>query len=272
MPSPVEVTLVETAEQALEMAEFFKTIWTDGDEVVPFDLVLAAIHVGAYAALAKNYQQVVGASFGFLGTHLTLHVLHSHVTAASQSGAGLALKKHQLQWASGKKLDAITWTFDPLVRRNCVFNFEKLGAVATEYLPNFYGTMTDSINAGDESDRLFAFFPLTQEANLFLGSNEESSAESARLNSATNFAVRNLDGRPERENYVSSKPFWVELPEDIENLRKSDLQLALLWRKTVREFLLPGLRGGGKIRLINQARTAILVEPKIEHLSMPPAF
>ena len=49
------------------------------------------------------------------------------------------------------------WTFDPLVRRNAYFNLHKLGARAVDqYLPDFYGRMTDGINAGDTtSDRLY---------------------------------------------------------------------------------------------------------------------
>ncbi len=39
-------------------------------------------------------------------------------------------------------------------RRNAYFNLTKLGAVPDEYLPNFYGPMTDGINGGDDTDRL----------------------------------------------------------------------------------------------------------------------
>ena len=46
------------------------------------------------------------------------------------------------------------WTFDPLVRRNAWFNLSVLGASVREYLPSFYGTMSDAINTGDRSDRL----------------------------------------------------------------------------------------------------------------------
>lgn len=250
MSLKLQISEVETATDATQMATFFKTIWADGEEVVPFDLVLAAVHVGGYAALARQDGKIVGASFGFLGEFAAQSVLHSHVTAASVPGVGFELKKHQFSWARELDLEGITWTFDPLVRRNCVFNFEKLSAISVEYLPNFYGTMTDSINAGDASDRLFTYWPVRDNiTNKSPNTNE--------------FALKNISGIPESQKYDRTKAFWVELPEDIEALRKTDLHLAQSWRKRVREAIKPALDDGWFISTVNHDRTAILLEPAI---------
>lgn len=250
MSASPKIIEVETAADAELMANFFKTIWTDGDEVVPFDMVLAVVHIGGYAALAKLDGQVVGASFGFLGEYESNQVLHSHVTAASLAGVGFQLKQHQFSWAQERSIGGITWTFDPLVRRNCIFNFEKLGARAVEYLPNFYGTMKDSINAGDDSDRLFTFWPVQK-------------SELREISKTDAVALRNISGVPEFESFDPARAFWIELPEDIENLRKSDIELARVWRKSVRNVLEPALDKGWHIASVNAARTAILVEPGI---------
>ena len=248
MPEKLQIIEVESSADAESMATFFKTIWADGDEVVPFDLVLAAVHVGAYAAIAKLDEKVVGASFGFLGEFAAHQVLHSHVTAASVAGVGFQLKQHQFAWAQERELGGITWTFDPLVRRNCVFNFEKLGAVAVEYLPNFYGTMTDAINAGDDSDRIMAYWPVQ----------ESMPAETVNTSA---IALKNQAGSPVPQSFDDTKAFWLELPEDIESLRKTNLELARQWRKAVREVLQPALDDGWFISSVNGDRTAILVEP-----------
>ena len=248
MTAPLQIIEVETAHDAELMARFFKSIWTDGDEVVPFDLVLAAAHVGGYAALAQQDGKLVGASFGFIGQYASHTVLHSHVTAASVSGVGFKLKQHQFAWAEERELAGITWTFDPLVRRNCTFNFKKLGAIAVEYLPNFYGTMTDSINAGDDSDRLFTYWPVQQQVAI------ESTNTNAR-------AIKNDSGSPVLQEFESSKAFWIELPDDIESMRKENLDLARQWRKQVRSVLQPALDDGWFISSMNVDRTAILVEP-----------
>lgn len=49
---------------------------------------------------------------------------------------------------------------DPLVRRNEWFNLRKLGAVGVEYLADFYGPLSDGLNAGVDSDRLFTRWSL----------------------------------------------------------------------------------------------------------------
>jgi predicted GNAT superfamily acetyltransferase len=224
-----QIQLVSTIADTESMSAFFMQVWADGPEVVPFDLALAAQHVGGYSAIAKLDGQIVGASFGFQGAHDAFpgqRILHSHVTAATVPGVGHAIKLHQRQWALENDLDAITWTFDPLVRRNAVFNFEKLGALGVEYLPNFYGTMTDAINAGDESDRLFTYWSLRDEPVS------------------------------DRANEVEA--ILVELPADIEGLRKTNLAEAREWRARVREVLEPALAEGYRVTGIFNRQSLVL--------------
>jgi predicted GNAT superfamily acetyltransferase len=237
-----QIQLVSSIADTEAMSAFFRQVWADGPEVVPFDLALAVQHVGGYSAIAKLDGKIVGASFGFQGAHESFpgqRLLHSHVTAATVPGVGFALKQHQKDWALEQGIDAITWTFDPLVRRNAVFNFEKLGAIGVEYLPNFYGTMTDAINAGDDSDRLFVYWPLN-------GDLSESSA-SAPTQGATATATS-----------TTVEAILVELPEDIETLRKTNLAEALEWRARVRDVLEPAIADGYRVTGILNRQSLVL--------------
>jgi predicted GNAT superfamily acetyltransferase len=226
MPN-LRITQVESIPEMEAVSAFFCRVWSGGPEPVPFDLGLAVLHVGAYCSAAYDGDEMVAASFGFRGIYNGENILHSHVTGSFQPGAGYALKMHQFAWAKAQELDAITWSFDPLVRRNCVFNFDKLGAVANEYLPNFYGTMTDAINVGDDSDRLFARWDLKVERKL---------------------------------GPISPKAISVEIPDDIEALRKEDLVAARKWRRQVRDQLAPRLADGWLIARMHD-RSHLLVEP-----------
>lgn len=246
---PLEIKPVENIDQMIELSDFFNFIWADGPDVVSFDLGYAIIHVGGYASLAYQDGKLVGASFGVRGVHNGEHILHSHVTATVVPGVGYELKKHQFDWAKSQGIGAITWTFDPLVRRNCVFNMAKLGATAIEFLPNFYGTMTDIINAGDESDRLFAYWPTTQ----------SSTNKSAWLDNNT--ALANHNGHPMRMDFDDSKPYAIYLPEDIENLRKSNLGLVKSWRQDVHELLAQAFEKGAVIDQMVDDRKALLITP-----------
>ena len=225
--SSLRISQVSSIEEMEAVSDFFCKVWAGGPEVVPFDLGIAVLHVGAYCSAAYDGDKMVAASFGFRGIFDGKDILHSHVTGSFLPGAGYDLKQHQFKWAKDQGLAGITWSFDPLVRRNCVFNFDKLGATAVEYLPNFYGTMTDEINAGDDSDRLFVYWDL--------GGSKSAAA-------------------------VSPNSIAVEVPEDIESLRRTNLDEAKLWRSRTRETLEPLLTQGWKIKSM-QDRTHLLVEP-----------
>jgi predicted GNAT superfamily acetyltransferase len=80
---------------------------------------------------------------------------------ARGTGIGERLKRLQrdLVLAAGVRL--MRWTFDPLVARNAHLNLVRLGARATEYVPNMYGASTGSpLHGGLDTDRLVATWDL----------------------------------------------------------------------------------------------------------------
>ena len=87
-------------------------------------------------------------------------------TEVQSRGVGYALKLHQRAWALHEDVRTITWTSDPLIRRNAWFNLNKLGASVVEYLPEFYGAMRDGINAGDLTDRCLVRWDLLGEGAM----------------------------------------------------------------------------------------------------------
>ena len=158
----IDITMPTTADAMVDVVAVFDAVWGSTPPVATVELLIAVAHAGGYVSVARDTDRpgspAVGASLGLLARHDGAPALHSHVTGlvvdARGTGVGRALKLHQREWAAANGLDWIVWTFDPLVRRNAWFNLEVLGARVCEYLPSFYGTMGDAINAGDESDRL----------------------------------------------------------------------------------------------------------------------
>ena len=154
-----EVEIVNQPEKAHELAQVLSAVW-GGAEPIPPDVIIAIMHAGGYASLASQIidgkKQFVGGSLAIAGNHQ--RKLHSHVTGvidtATNSGVGRALKDHQWLWAKDNNFSAISWTFDPLVRRNAHFNLIVLGAKVVKYCQNYYGEINDAINAGDQTDRL----------------------------------------------------------------------------------------------------------------------
>ncbi|GLX94430.1 GNAT family N-acetyltransferase [Herbidospora sp. NBRC 101105] len=209
----------------------FDSIWRPepSNPPVTVELMRAFSHAGNYVAGAFVDGRLAGGSVGFCSPPGEA-TLHSHVTGVVTPGAGLALKRHQRSWALAREISTITWTFDPLVRRNAYFNLVKLGARPERYHENFYGEMADEVNAGDESDRALAVWRLTAPRPA-----EE----------APEAAVAVDDGPVVRE--VSAPVVLIRLPEDIEQLRRDDPATARRWRMAVREELGGRLRDGWRV-------------------------
>ncbi|ROO89328.1 putative GNAT superfamily acetyltransferase [Actinocorallia herbida] len=241
-------------DQALDI---FQRIWSfePGTEPVSAEVMLSFAHFGNYVSGAFAGTRMVGASVGFRCAP-EFGGFVSHMTGALQgTGAGTALKRHQREWALRQGLDRIIWTFDPLVRRNAYFNLVKLGARATSYMPDFYGGMADGINAGDESDRIFATWDLSCPEAVAAARGEPMSVFVAP---DTEAALVSRDGWPERRE-TDAAMVLVQTPEDIEALRASDPLQAAAWRKELRETL-GALMADGAVVLGFHGRSSYVVD------------
>lgn len=242
----VRLLPLDTLGAVREAASLFAEVWQTAASTPPLaaEVMRAVEHAGGYVVGAYLDGRLVGASSGFLGLDGHAVVLHSHISGvnAPGRGIGLALKLHQRAWALGHGISAITWTFDPLVRRNAWFNLGKLGAVGVEYLVDFYGPMTDGVNGGETSDRLFTRWDLTAPTPT----REERSDGVVVLDER--------DGRPVilQTPADESSTLLVRLPADVEALRRTAPDAARAWRSAVRETLVPAFADGWTARGITR--------------------
>jgi len=154
------IEMVDNTQKAQQLVDLLADVW-GGERSIQMDVIVAVVHSGGYASLATQESdgktRVVGGSLAFIGQ--PEKKLHSHVTGvvkdSTNSGIGSALKQHQWNWAKENDFVSITWTFDPLVRRNAHFNLISLGAKVISYHLDFYGELDDKFNAGDKTDRLY---------------------------------------------------------------------------------------------------------------------
>lgn len=223
-----------------QVVRLFGGIWGNGLQPVTIEMMRALAHSGNYVAGAFDGERLVGASIAFLAMPAG-RALHSHITGAAVGrGVGLALKRHQREWALARGIDLITWTYDPLVRRNAHFNLVKLGARPEEYLPSFYGPMEDAINAGDETDRMLAVWRLDAPHVAALARGEPCPV-AVPPDAAVGLESR--DGRP-AQGRCDAPVVLVEVPPDIETMRRRDPGAAKAWRYALRDVL-GGLLGEG---------------------------
>jgi predicted GNAT superfamily acetyltransferase len=215
------------------------------------ELLRAFTKAGNYVGGAFEGPRLVGACVGFFHAP-NEDTLHSHIAGVSQAATGrsigFALKLHQRAWALTHGVTEIAWTFDPLVARNAYFNLAKLAALPTEYLPNFYGSMADSINGADDSDRLLVRWRLHDPRVVLAcaGAGPGAVADEERAAGAVVALGRQADGTPEPGRLDGSTSL-VAVPHDIQGLRTSDPSLAWRWRSAVRHTLTELARRGGRI-------------------------
>jgi len=231
-------------------ADLYQTVWQTDARTAPVspDLMRALSHAGGYVSGAFEGARLVGASLAF-HTGSTEGGLHSHISGvlaeAQGRDIGRALKLHQRTWALQHGLTSISWTYDPLIRRNAWFNITKLGARAVGYLVDFYGVMDDAQNAGDESDRAVALWNL--EAPRVSEAARGVRSEPDMVDLLARGAVLALSveaDRPVVHTVPAGTPrILVQVPQDIQLVRTDDPSLAREWRETCRGVLEPLLAG-----------------------------
>jgi predicted GNAT superfamily acetyltransferase len=228
------------------LCSIYHGIWRTDPAVGPMvttEWLRALEHAGNYVSGAFAGETLVGGCIGFFAAPVG-RVLHSHVAgvAAGMRGrnVGFALKLHQRAWALRRGITEITWTFDPLVRRNAYFNLAKLGALPVAYLTNFYGSMADQINAGEESDRILVGWPLEADRVVRACDGEALQADVAALlaGGAAAGLERDGAGRPRPlPGGAAAEVVLVAVPPDVERLRLEDRGAAQAWRLALREVL-----------------------------------
>ena len=223
MDNRIQVRELDNLQDQDSARKIFDITWSmdAGTEITP-NLLQAMVHSGSYLSGAFIDNKIVGAAFAFPATNGGLH-LHSHMTAVlpefRDKGVGYSLKIDQWNWAKKKNHSDLSWTFDPLVRRNAKLNIAKLGVDISAYFPNFYGDMPDALNAGDESDRLMVSWRTDKDAPR----------------------ARELITNPEPGDIL------IEIPEDIVAIRSKNQNESMKWRTQVREQFMAAFEKNGKV-------------------------
>lgn len=234
---------LETVDEIALAFDLFNGIWGGDDGAVPTNVMKALAHTRNYLVGAWEDERFVGASLAFAWGDLSARALHSHISGVVEGcqgrGIGYALKLHQRAWAAEHGYERITWTFDPLVRRNGWFNLVKLGTRIEEYEPDFYGPMNDGINAGDPTDRCLTVWDVTPTA-LPDTCREGGEAHVVEL------LVCDSDDRPvvAGGSPAGAEVLSCQVPRDIIELRRNDPGLALRWRSALRETMGAAISSG----------------------------
>lgn len=256
--SGVVVRVLTSIDQFDEARSVFDAVWPTppGGTEITAPFIKALVHAGGYIGGAYADDRIVGATLGVVGrsradTGWHTH-LHSHVAAVlpdfADRGVGAAMKIHQRAWALENDLDRIDWTFDPLVRRNAKFNLAKLGGAGVDYIEDFYGLMSDAINANDRSDRIVLAWDIASDRVQRALRGELAPQPRAQwLDRGAEISVSVADVEEPIAHVTTAGVQLVALPYDIVEIRQADPDAALRWRLAVRAALHPVITSGGRL-------------------------
>lgn len=266
LASGVRIRALAEVADLTAVSRLFDSIWrpAPGNPLVTTELLRAMVSAGNYVAGAFDGPELLGACFGFFGEPAK-RGLHSHIagvaTAGHGRGIGFALKLHQRAWALRQGVSVISWTFDPLVRRNAHFNLTKLAARPAHYLPDFYGPMSDGINGTGDTDRLMVAWDLASPPVRAAAAGRPDRADAAALRAggaAVALAV-GPDAHPVSSS-ADAPVVLVAVPPDIEALRRTGPELGRAWRIALREVLGGLLAEGASVTGFDRAGWYVLTK------------
>ena len=234
----VTLTPLITVEDADQINAVIDRTW--GGQQLDREVVRALAASGNVSWGASDGDRIVGFVLGWAGVDDDgLHV-HSHMLASipdsRHRGVGTALKLAQRAQALDQGIDLMRWTFDPLLARNAWLTIGQLGAVIDRFQRDFYGSMRDTLNQGERSDRAFIAWDLRREPG-------------PRPVVAADDLVADHNGEPEMSAREGSGPVAIAIPRAYPELRSVDAARADRWRDAIATAIEDALAAG----LIGQA-------------------
>ncbi len=146
-----------------------KAVWhLDDLEITSAIQLIATTHAGGMLQLAETTDgRGIGFAYAFPALRGGAPHLHSDLLAVlpgeQAKGVGARLKWAQREEALKRGIPLITWTYDPMQARNANLNLRRLGAVANEFLPDFYGITSSTLHHGFPTDRLLVRWDLNSQ-------------------------------------------------------------------------------------------------------------
>lgn len=260
----MEIRTLDRVEDVHAVEKLQREVWPGSEaDVVPGHLLLTIEHNGGLLLGAFVDDSLVGFVLGFLGVDTASpervamarlkhcsHMLGVHPDYRDQ-GIGLALKLAQRRQLLAQGVRLATWTYDPLQSRNAHLNVRRLGALCRHYIPNAYGEMRDELNQGLPSDRFEVEWWVTS-------SRVETRVEGTRppLDLANFLAAgaekvnpasldeKDLPHPSQTPASLDGNLLLVEIPPDIDRVKREDIDLAHAWRQHTRELFQSAFEAG----------------------------
>lgn len=254
VPSQIGIRHLASMGEFERCTELQERIWGDGfREAVPPSLMMVSQKVGGISAGAFRGDELVGFVYGVTGWLNGAPIHWSHMLGvapeARDRGLGRRLKEFQRQTLLRGGVTRMRWTFDPLVARNAHLNLNRLGAVVIDYVPDLYGINETSVMDGIiGTDRFIVEWDL------------RASPPNAPIDVVlvtANRIPRGPDDAVTDDLWPDQEPVYVEVPDDIQDLKHARPDEARWWRRMTRAIFLKAREREYAIRRLVQDASGV---------------
>lgn len=240
----IRYRFLHNTQELTQFVDLQCVIWDMSDRnAVPSNIIHAMIIAGGVAIGAYDREHLIGMSMSLPYFKGRVVALWSHMTgvhpAYQSRNIGFKLKQMQRSWALEHGYKQIRWTFDPLQRGNANFNMAMLGATANIYHVNLYGNQLGNLNAGVPTDRVEVMWQLDDPRVVRLSTGREQVPVTAH------FPTENFILAVEGQAVMTAPPetidpfqwYFVQIPQDVNTLKQSNLQFVRQWQSEIRNIL-----------------------------------
>lgn len=240
---------IEAGAEMHAVEELQKKVWRVPDlDVVPLSQLVAAKTAGGVLLGAFDRANLVGFVYGFVEYEHGQVGHHSHMLAVKPGfhnfHLGQRLKLAQRERVLSQGINVMTWTFDPLQRLNAHINFTKLGVVSNRYLVNFYGADATSFLHRNGTDRLWVTWLLTSRRVNERLDKTFVAPEFGKAKPLVELGEGNVPRRYDLDHGLSNGQVFIEIPPDISDLERQDMELAAEWREATRMAFTEAITAG----------------------------
>ncbi len=230
-------------EEFLQVRDVQQQIWgfTQGEGLYP-PVLNTAVENGGTVIGAFDGLKLIGFIYGFVGLHTDRRIKLCSQTMGvlpeyRNRGVAAMLKWAQRERVLANGIDLITWTYDPLEASNARLNLRALGGVSHLYKRNIYGENFSALGKGLPSDRFLVEWWIT--TDRVQQRHDRVLVEPIGLGSpiANTCNGTTSDRRIDAIHLEIDAPIIrVEIPNDLQAIKKANLALALDWRMKTREL------------------------------------
>ena len=252
----IKIRPINTLTDLRRCHEIQRATWGFTDLMVfPYTQLISAAHNGGTLLGAYDGPNLVGFVYGYLGmsgAKLYLFSQRMGVLQAYQSkGIGMRLKLAQRDEMLRKGIDLIVWTYDPLLGKNASLNIEKLGGIVRHYARDIYGAVSNPLQVGLSTDRFLLEWELMSDrVRRRTRSKEPRPLATDWLKENNHHFVNyvtwenNLPRPIASDLEMDEKALLVQIPHDLNLIKKTDLSLARGWRESTRDIFETYFRRG----------------------------